>query len=213
MTAPPLTDRVELRVATEADVGAISRIMNYPPEPPTAALFGSDRASRLGDLLVREGVSISLAHTTVAVLDSAVVGVMECGSQHAMRMTAGLLLRLLPRMLVILGPVAPRAFYGLWLRQRVQFEPVPGAFGVAELYVDELLRNHGIGGLLLQHADALARRGGSSRMCLETGITNPARRLYERFGYVVVATKASARYERMSGSPGRVLMVKDLRTP
>jgi GNAT superfamily N-acetyltransferase len=213
MTVPPLAHRAALRPAAAADIGDISRIMNYPPEPPTAALFGRDRASRLGDLLVREGVSISLAHTTVAVLDGAVVGVMECGSQHSMRMTAARLLRLITRMLVILGPVAPRALRGLWLRQQVQFEPLPDAFGVAELYVAELLRNHGVGGLLLQHAEDLARHGGSSRMCLETGITNPARHLYERFGYVVVATKANAGYERMTGSPGRVLMVKDLTSP
>jgi ribosomal protein S18 acetylase RimI-like enzyme len=205
-----LSDVVALRQAVEADLPAISRIMNYPPEPPTATLLGADRASRLGDLLVRSGASVALTQTTVAVLDGALVGVMDCGSQYAVRMTAARLLRLLPRVCVVLGPSLPRGLHGLWLRQRVQFEPMSEAFPVAKLYVDERFRNRGIGGRLLQHAEELARRGGSPRMCLETGITNPALRLYERHGYRTVATKVSARYERMTGSPGRVLMVKDL---
>jgi len=205
-----LADQVELRPAVQADIGDISRIMNYPPEPPTATLLGSDRASRFGDLLVREGVSIALAHTVVAVIDGAVVGVMDCGNQYAVRATTASFLRLLPRLLRIVGPATPRALYGMWLRQRVQFEAVPDAFAIAELYVDERVQNRGIGGRLLQHAEELAHSNGSSVMCVETGITNPARRLYERQGYRVVATKADLGYERMTGSPGRILMVKDL---
>jgi ribosomal protein S18 acetylase RimI-like enzyme len=207
---PPLSKVVELRQAVEDDLPAIARIMNHPPEPPTATLLGADRASRLGDLLVRSGVSIVLARTTVAVLDGALVGVVDCGSQSAIRITAAQLLRLLPGVCVVLGPRLPRGLYGLWLRQRVQFEPMSDAFPVAELYVDERLRNRGIGGRLLQHAEDLARRSGSPRMCLETGITNPARWLYERHGFRTMATKENSRYERVTGSPGRVLMVKDL---
>ncbi len=173
-----------------------------------ATLLGEDRASRLGELFVLSGASIALESTTVATLDTAVVGVLDCGSQYGVRLTAGRVLRMLPRMLAILGPVAPRALYGMWLRQRVQFEAQPDTFSIAELYVDEALRNRGIGGRLLRHADELARREGAHRMCLETGVTNPALRLYERHGYAVVATKTHARYERLTGSPGRVLMAK-----
>jgi GNAT superfamily N-acetyltransferase len=205
-----LSDVVALRQAIKADLLVISRIMNYPPEPPTATLLGVERASRLGDLLVRSGVSIALARTTVAILDGAVVGVMDCGSQYAIRMSAAGLLQLIPRAVAVLGPALPRGLCGMWLRQRVQFAPMSDAFLVAELYVDEQLRNRGIGGRLLQHAEDLARRGGFRRMCLETGITNPARRLYERAGFRTVATKENSRYEQMTGSPGRVLIVKDL---
>ncbi len=175
-----------------------------------ATLLGSDRASRLGDLLVRNGASIALARTTVATLDGAVAGVLDCGSQYGVRLTAGLILRLIPRILFILGPVTPRAAYGMWVRQRVQFAAQTDAFPIGELYVDEVLRNRGIGGKLLLHAERLARKHGSSRMCLETGITNPARRLYERHGYAVAATKADPEYERMTGSPGRILMSKQI---
>jgi hypothetical protein len=47
-------------------------------------------------------------------------------------------------------------------------------------------------------------------MCLETGSANPARRLYERHGFEVVETKLDSGYERLTGSPGRILMVKEL---
>lgn len=208
--AASLAERVEMRPATAADLPDISRIMNYPPEPPMATLLGSDRANRLGELFVLSGASIALGSSTVAVLDGAVVGVLDCGSQHGVRLTAWRLLRMLPHMLFILGPVAPRALYGMWLRQRVQFQPQTHAFPIGELYVDEAVRNRGIGGRLLRRAEDLAHRSRASRMCLETGITNPALRLYKRHGYAVVATKTDAGYERMTGSPGRVLMSKDI---
>ena len=51
---------------------------------------------------------------------------------------------------------------------------------------------------------------GARKMTIETGIWNPARHLYERCGYGLVATKEDRAYERMTGSPGRVLMSKDI---
>ena len=47
-------------------------------------------------------------------------------------------------------------------------------------------------------------------MTLTTKVTNPARRLYERYGFRVVATKLDAEWERWALSPGRVQMQKDL---
>jgi hypothetical protein len=109
---PSLAERVALRAATPVDFGDISRIMNYTPEPPMATLLGSDRASRLGELLVRNGASIVLARTTVATLDGAVAGVLGLREPVGVRLTAGLILRLIPRALFILGPVTPRAVHG-----------------------------------------------------------------------------------------------------
>jgi ribosomal protein S18 acetylase RimI-like enzyme len=205
--------QVVLRAATPDDIAVISRIINVPPEPPLAHAIGPDRATRLGDLFVREGVTIAIPDTTVAVLDGEVVGVMDCGGGSTVELATGQALRMLPRILVIVWPVLPRALRSFWVRRYVQFDPVPEAFPVAELYVDERQRNRGIGGRLLEHAEALARERGAARMSIETGITNPARRLYERHGYTVIATKADPRYERISGSPGRILMVKELRAP
>lgn len=208
--AASFAEGAEMRAATPADLAGIARIMNYPPEPPMATLLGSGRASRLGELFALNGMSIALAHTTVAVVDGAVAGVLECGIQYGAGLTAGRLLRLLPRVLFILGPVTPRAVYGTWLRQKVQFAPQPDAYAIGELYVDDALRNRGIGASLIQYAEDLAHGCSASRMCVETGITNPARRLYGRHGYAVIATKTNAGYERMTGSPGRVLMSKDI---
>ena len=50
----------------------------------------------------------------------------------------------------------------------------------------------------------------ASTLSLTTQIDNPARRLYERSGFHVEAEKRHARYEAITGSPGRVLMVKEL---
>jgi ribosomal protein S18 acetylase RimI-like enzyme len=208
--ATSLSQRVELRAAVSEDIDDIARIINYPPEPPLAKLLGSRRASRIGELLVKSGAYPSLSHTTVAVVDGAVAGVLECGSDSSISPSAGEFLPLLPRMLIILGPVTPRGVYGFWLRGRLQFETLGDDFPISELYVDEALRNRGIGGRLLEHADELAHRSGSARMSLETGITNPARRLYERHGFRVISERVSVAYDRVTGSPGRILMTKDI---
>ena len=209
----PTSVTIELRPATASDVDAISHVMTEPPEPPSAALLGAERASRFDALMVRAGVSLVLSRATVAVVDGRVVGVVDCGGPSAARVTTRRVLTLLPRAIPIVWPVLPRALQGLWVRSRVQFDAVPEAFEVAQLHVDEAVRNRGIGGRLLHYAEQLARGAGFTRMYLETGITNPARRLYERHGYAVVATKADATYERLTGSPGRILMVKDLADP
>jgi len=57
-----------------------------------------------------------------------------------------------------------------------------------------------------------ARRGRTTRaraagatLSLTTALNNPARHLYERFGFTVEGEKRDARYEAITGSPGRVL--------
>ena len=66
------------------------------------------------------------------------------------------------------------------------------------------------GGAALRFAEKEARRDGHSAMSLITTIVNPARRLYERQGFRVVETRTDPDYERYTGIPGRVLMVKEL---
>jgi GNAT superfamily N-acetyltransferase len=200
---------VEIRAAKRSDIGVISRIMNDPPEPPLATMVGSNRATRLGDILVRAGINLKLENAFVAVTDGKVAGVMECGGRSGPGAGAGALFKLLPQIVPALGTALPRAAYGMWLQRRVGFERVKDAFAVVELYVDEAMRGRGIGGKLLDHAEELAR-GSWKRMCIETGIANPARRLYERHGFRVVQTKLDPDYKRLTGSPGRILMVKDI---
>jgi ribosomal protein S18 acetylase RimI-like enzyme len=204
-----LANQIEIRAATRADIGVISRIINYPPEPPMATMLGTKRASRLGDILVRAGINLRIEDAVVAVVDGRVAGVMECGGRAVPGSRTNDYLKLVPQIVPALGLALPRAAYGMWLRGRVGFDPLPDAFAVVELYVDEEMRSRGIGGQLLRHAEGLAR-GEWPLMCIETGVTNPARRLYERHGFRVIETKTDARYERLTRSPGRILMTKDI---
>ena len=82
-----------------------------------------------------------------------------------------------------------------------------------ELQVAPDRRNEGHGARLLAAVDDHAREVGASHVSLTTAIENPARRLYERCGYELVAEKRDAGYERATGSAGRVLMVKRLLPP
>lgn len=200
---------IDIRPATRADLTAISRIMNEPPEPPLATMFGANRATRLGHILVHAGINVKLDDSFVAVVDGNVVGVLECGGRSGPGAGPGAYLKLFPQLLPALGTALPRAIRGMLAERNVQFDALPDAFAVVELYVDEAVRGRGIGGRLLDHAEELARSKWP-RMCIETGIDNPARRLYERHGFAVIATKTDAAYERLTGSPGRIMMVKEL---
>lgn len=68
----------------------------------------------------------------------------------------------------------------------------------------------GVGGELLSAVEDRARLVRAAHISLTTGSTNPARRLYRRHGYDVVAERRAARYARLTGIPGRVLMLKPL---
>ncbi len=101
----------------------------------------------------------------------------------------------------------------LTIRTRLQFPPVEGAYHITEIHVHPERRNLGIGTRLLRFAEAEARRKGCERMSLSTTASNPARKLYERLGYLVVDQKTTPEYEAITGIPGRVLMVKELGVP
>lgn len=200
---------IEIRAAQPSDISAISRIMNRPPEPPLATMVGARRATKLGDILVKAGINLKLEDAFVAVLDGKVAGVIECGGHSGPGAGLGAYLKLLRQIAPALGTALPRAVNGMRLQRRVKFKELPDAFAVVELYVNEATRGRGIGGKLLDFAEEQAR-GGWKRMCLETGVDNPARRLYERHGFKVVQTKLDSDYERLTGSPGRILMLKEL---
>src|SRR5207244_914190 len=76
------------------------------------------------------------------------------------------------------------------------------SFYIDELDVDPLRRGQGIGGQLLSWAVDEARRCGIVNMSLHTTTANPARRLYERHGFVVTQTAVDRRYEAYTGIAG-----------
>ncbi len=73
-----------------------------------------------------------------------VVGVMDAGTGSPGGTTAMQVASLLLRALAVIGPTHIwRALSAARVRSFVRFDPVPGAYPVSELYVDETRRNRG----------------------------------------------------------------------
>lgn len=102
----------------------------------------------------------------------------------------------------ITGPI--RLVWRGWPRRLVEI-PMPDGLKLIELQVHPQRRRAGIGSALLEHVIASA---GGRTISLTTRSDNPARRLYERHGFFVSATKSHRIFERRTGSAGRVLMVR-----
>ncbi len=102
---------------------------------------------------------------------------------------------------------AARAAWRNVARAQVDIESPANALHLVELQVHPAYRNRGFGAELL---DEVVKRANDQQreVSLTTGIDNPARRLYERRGFRVVRERRNVHYERLTGSPGRVLMVK-----
>ncbi|MBM3673675.1 MAG: GNAT family N-acetyltransferase [Actinobacteria bacterium] len=167
-------------------------------------------ARRFGVAQVRrDGVTDATKPVLVACRDDAVVGMLQYWWHAA---STGIELGDVKLALQVLGPIR---IFGLLpklrARGRVDAPIPPDAFYIAELYVDRDLRGGGVGSALLDAALADARRLGARQVVLTTTSTNPARRLYERKGFVVAGTRTDPVYERFAGAPGRILMARERR--
>jgi ribosomal protein S18 acetylase RimI-like enzyme len=199
---------VTVRAGGPDDIDALGDLMFAEPTREAVVMAGSaDRARRFRAELVRHSLETGATALLVADDDGTAVGFAEVGTGGE-----------IPTLRVV-GPIAIRSFgvvftlVAAWrstARVSVDFEPPPGGLHLSELQVDPSQRNRGIGAQLLEAVEAEARRRGVLHISLTTTTTNPAPRLYTRHGYEVVARKFSRRYERLTGSPGRVLMVKRL---
>jgi ribosomal protein S18 acetylase RimI-like enzyme len=166
-------------------------------------------------VLAQAGLSLNVAETTVAELSGEIVGFMDAGvARKDASASPAVIARILVPLLRIAGArgvwrlIRSRPAWG-----RVSFPNDPAAYYVSELNVAASQRNRGIGAALLERGEARARALGAPRMTLTTTTDNPAQHLYARCGFSVVATKLDAGYEAYTDSPGRVLMVKELRDP
>jgi ribosomal protein S18 acetylase RimI-like enzyme len=199
-----------IRKATSADQPRIAELVSGEPSREATGIAGSERAARrigLGAFRI-EPYGSSWKRAAIAEIDGESVGVMVSGAEGE---TAGLSLALIWLALRALGPIGLlRARPRFAARSRMQIPAPAGAYHVGELDVDPRYQNRGIGGALLDYAEAEARASGHKQMSLTTTTDNPARHLYERHGFRIVETRTDADYERYTGIAGRVLMVKDL---
>jgi ribosomal protein S18 acetylase RimI-like enzyme len=174
------------------------------------AIYGVRDGERLRPLFRRAWRdAANWRHTTLAIDHTGeVVGLVQTGRSS---------LRITPRLVVAACRALRWRALRLPWRLRVFDAVSPGkpddAFVVSELHVHPEHRGAGIGSRLLRHAEELARTHGHLQIALDTYTTNPARRLYERSGYETVAGTFDARFERLCGTRGRVLYVKQITEP
>ena len=199
-----------IRRATPGDSNRIAELLGGDPGAEAIGLAGSpEKAIAFETGIVRLPNSPQgWRHTVVAELDGTVVGIMQAGGDREDVKFTPAIVRLALHTFGPLGII--RLLPRLRARRRVETRRPPGAYHIAEIDVDPAYRNGGIGGALLDNAEADARAAGYDQMSLSTNTANPARRLYERHGFRITETKTDPAYERLTGIEGRHLMVKEL---
>jgi ribosomal protein S18 acetylase RimI-like enzyme len=208
---------VEIRPARPDEAELAAQLMYGAPSREAAGLAGGvERAFGLGrGLVLAGGRRTPQDDLLLAFRDGRARGVLLGRPAGARSHGAGRPAALLEK---LRGAVAVLRVYPPWglpgllrrarLRGRLDF-PVPeGSYHIFEVQVHPEHRGAGLGSALLQHAEALARQRGCARINLTTAITNRARRLYERRGYLEVARRTAPGYEELTGTPGRVFLEK-----
>ena len=202
--------QITFRPARHDETGRIAEIMfGDPPQEAVSVCEGVERAQRFGYMLVGQtDLGMGWDRTVFAVLDGEPVTVLQAGIRSG---GLGVTPRLIWQSIRILGPLrALRSLPYISAQRRVNAPAPEGSYRVTELHTHKDFRNRGLGKAALEYADAQAREEGCSAMSLVTTVTNPARHLYERQGFKVTETRTDEVYERMTGIPGRVRMVKEL---
>ena len=200
-----MSGEVAVRPATPDDAARVVELISGDPSERAVRLAGGrERAQRFAGGLVTLAGPVDGRHFLVAERAGEVVGVAQVDVDLGVSMaTARLALR-------VYGWRLPAFLRRGRSVPRVTPKPPPGCLWLAELHVDPRHRNAGVGAALLAAVEAEAIRRGRSQVALCTDVDNPARRLYQRSDYVVAETRLDAEYERVSGSPGRLLFVKEL---
>jgi ribosomal protein S18 acetylase RimI-like enzyme len=201
--------RARFRPGTVDDVERLLVIQFQSPSREAVTMAGSAAAAKAfrAALLMRT-LSNETAEVIVLEFDDDPVGFAELSTEGDM-----------PPLTILAGTaIRSMGFMGAltagWrslARSRVEIK-APDGLHLVELQVAPEHRNKGLGALLLGEIERQARARHALALSLTTSIDNPARHLYERSGFTVELEKRNRRYESITGSPGRVLMVKRLTT-
>jgi ribosomal protein S18 acetylase RimI-like enzyme len=195
------------RHAGADEAAALAAIMFAAPSREAVAMAGSAaRAERFRANLLRDALTNGTSVAIVAEDGGQLVGFAEVADNDIQSFRA--VSRAATEAMGRLGSL-PAAWRSL-ARMRVDLRAPEGGVHLVELHVAPDRRNEGIGGFLLDRVHEHATEQAAAHVSLTTLIDNPARRLYDRAGYEVRAEKRNRRYERVTGSPGRVLLVKML---
>jgi ribosomal protein S18 acetylase RimI-like enzyme len=199
---------MEVRRAVRPDIPAMIEVMFAAPSREAVAVVGTvDRARRFQHALLERARVSDAGAVFVAVDGDTVVGFAVVSSGNDAPPTRDLV-SIAVRSMGWRG--ALMAGWRSRTRSALEFDAPPGGRHLVELQVDPTQRGQGTGGRLLDAVEEYARAEQAAHVSLTTGSTNPARRLYERHGYELVDERSDARYERLTGVPGRVLLVKPL---
>jgi ribosomal protein S18 acetylase RimI-like enzyme len=199
----------QFRRGTVGDVEDLALIQFQSPSREAVTMAGSAAAAKaFSAALLTRTLQDATAEVIVLESDGRPVGFAELSPDGAMP----------PLTVVARCAIRSMGFTGAVLagwrslaRSRVEIE-APKGIHLVELQVSPEHRNKGFGALLLGEVERRAREQRAPTLSLTTAIDNPARHLYERSGFRVEAEKRNRRYETITGSPGRVLMVKRLTT-
>jgi ribosomal protein S18 acetylase RimI-like enzyme len=201
---------ITFRPAHHDETDRIAEIMfGEPPQEAVRVCEGVERARRFCYMQVKTPtLGMGWDRTVFGMLGDEPVTVLQAGRQiGGMSVTPALVWNTLR----ILGPVRTvRSLPFLSAMRRVNAPAPEGSYHIAELHTHPDHRNKGLGKAALEYAEAEAREEGVATMSLVTTVINPARHLYERQGFKVIETRTDVEYERMTGIPGRNLMVKEL---
>lgn len=201
---------MELRPARASDIDALARlILGDPEQPSTLAGMRLFALERIEDALEVNRVMLSSTggwrSVTVAGAD-APVGMVQIGAS---------LLALTPEVATLsqrlygddfMAVLGPR----LAALSRVQADYPDGCLRLSEIHVDPVWRGHGVGTALFDHVLATGRQEGHDRLGLQTLTTNPARTVFESWGFAVVDTRTDAEFEAFTGAAGYHLMLRDV---
>ena len=186
-----------IRPAVDADLDALVEIMFVEPGVEQVAFMPSLAGARVFTRAIWQAAGID--EILVAEEGGEAVGfawVSQGGPTLAQGAKAAV------RAWGLLGPA--RLVAKGWPRQLVEI-PMPPGPKIVELQTHPERRGSGVGSRLLEHVIATV---GSQPLSLTTRSNNPARRLYERHGFVVAQEKTNSSFERRTGAKGRILMVR-----